>query len=220
MAFWNEYGMMILEATGQTVFMVTLSVLFSYILGVPMGVLAYITAPGSIAPHRPLYTVLDWVINLVRSVPFIILLVAIIPFTKMIAGTFIGPRGAIVPLTVGAAPFVARLVQGSLSELDKGIVESTTAMGATRWQIVTRVLLPEALPSLLHGLSVTTITLIGYTAIAGSVGAGGLGDMAIRYGFHRYQPNVMLACVVILVLLVQLIQVFFDRMIRKIDKSK
>lgn len=219
MSFFTEYGAMLLTATGQTLFMVILSVFFSYLLGVPMGVLAFISAPSSVAPMPRLYRVLDWIINIVRSIPFIILLVAIIPFTKLIMGTFIGTKGAVVPLTVAAVPFVARMVQGSIGELDRGIVESTRAMGATNLQIVTRVLLPECLPSLIRGMSITTITLIGYTAIAGTVGAGGLGDVAIRYGFHRYQSNVMLACIIILVITVQLIQFAFDRLARKVDKN-
>lgn len=219
MSFFNEYGMMLVTATGQTLFMVVVSVCFSYLLGVPMGVLAFISAPDSVSPMPRLYGVLDWIINIVRSIPFIILLVAIIPFTKLIMGTFIGTKGAVVPLTVAAVPFVARMVQGSINELDRGIIESTRAMGATNLQIVTRVLLPECLPSLIQGMSITTITLIGYTAIAGTVGAGGLGDVAIRYGFHRYQSNVMLACILILVIMVQLIQFGFDRLARRVDKN-
>lgn len=219
MSFFNEYGIMLLTATGQTLFMVVVSVCFSYLLGVPMGVLAFISAPDSVSPMPRLYRVLDWIINIVRSIPFIILLVAIIPFTKLIMGTFIGTKGAVVPLTVAAVPFVARMVQGSINELDRGIIESTRAMGATNLQIVTRVLLPECLPSLIQGMSITTITLIGYTAIAGTVGAGGLGDVAIRYGFHRYQSNVMLTCIIILVIMVQLIQFGFDRLSRKVDKN-
>ncbi|MEG0542731.1 MAG: ABC transporter permease subunit, partial [Angelakisella sp.] len=130
MAFFEEYGMMLLTATGQTLFMVVLSTLFSYLLGMPLGVLAFITAPGSITPRPRLYTMLDWIINITRSIPFIILLVAIIPFTRMVVGTYIGPKGAVVPLTVAAIPFVARMVQSSMNELDRGIIESTRAMGA------------------------------------------------------------------------------------------
>ena len=218
--FFAQYGSLLLEATGDTLFMVSLSVLFSYLLGVPLGVLATISEPESIAPCKPLYTVLDWIINITRSVPFIILIIALFPFTRWLVGSSIGPKGAIVPLVVGATPFVARLVQGSLNELDKGVVESAQAMGATNFQIVTRVLLPEALPSLLRGMAVSTITLVGYTAIAGAVGAGGLGDVAIRYGHHRFQPDVMYVTLVVIVLLVQVIQLAFDLLVKKLDKNK
>ncbi len=218
--FFAQYGSLLLEATGDTLFMVSLSVLFSYLLGVPLGVLATISEPESIAPCKPLYTVLDWIINITRSVPFIILIIALFPFTRWLVGSSIGPKGAIVPLVVGATPFVARLVQGSLNELDKGVVESARAMGATNFQIVARVLLPEALPSLLRGMAVSTITLVGYTAIAGAVGAGGLGDVAIRYGHHRFQPDVMYVTLVVIVLLVQVIQLAFDLLVKKLDKNK
>lgn len=219
MAFLEDYGMLLLTATGQTLLMVVASMVCSYLIGVPLGLLAFTSAPGSIAPHKNLYRLLDWVINITRSIPFIVLLVAIIPFTRLIMGTYIGTKGAIVPLTVAAIPFVARMVQSSISELDRGVIESTRAMGATNVQIVTRVLLPEALPSLVRGMSITTITLVGYTAMAGFAGAGGLGDVAVRFGYQRYQPDVMVACIVILVILVQLIQLGFDYAAKKLDKN-
>ncbi len=219
-AFFAQYGGLLLEATRDTLFMVVLSVLFSYLLGIPLGVLATISQPDSIAPCKPVYTALDWIINITRSIPFIILIIALFPFTRWLVGSSIGPKGAIVPLVVGATPFVARLVQGSLNELDKGVVESARAMGATNFQIVTRVLLPEALPSLLRGMAVSTITLVGYTAIAGAVGAGGLGDVAIRYGHHRFQPDVMYVTLVVIVLLVQVIQLGFDILVKKLDKNR
>ncbi len=218
--FFSEYGTLILTATGETLYMVTLSVILSYLLGIPLGVLATVTAPDSISPCKPIYSLLDWIINIIRSIPFIILIVALIPFTRWVLGSFIGPNGAIVALVIGAVPFVARLVQGSLNELDKGVIESTRAMGATNFQIITRVLLPEALPSLIRGMAVATITIVGYTAMAGAVGAGGLGDVAIRYGFHRYQTNVMFATIVVLVVLVQVIQLTFDALVKKMDKNK
>ncbi|MEA5012309.1 MAG: methionine ABC transporter permease [Angelakisella sp.] len=218
--FFSEYGTLILTATGETLYMVTLSVILSYLLGIPLGVLVTVTAPDSISPCKPIYSLLDWIINIIRSIPFIILIVALIPFTRWVLGSFIGPNGAIVALVIGAVPFVARLVQGSLNELDKGVIESTRAMGATNFQIITRVLLPEALPSLIRGMAVATITIVGYTAMAGAVGAGGLGDVAIRYGFHRYQTNVMFATIVVLVVLVQVIQLTFDALVKKMDKNK
>ena len=219
-AFFAQYSSLLLDATLDTLFMVSLSVLFSYLLGIPLGVLATISEPGSIAPCKPLHAVLDWLINITRSIPFIILILALVPFTRWLTGSSIGTKGAIVPLVVGATPFVARLVQGSLNELDKGVVESARAMGATNFQIITRVLLPEALPSLLRGMAVSTITLVGYTAIAGAVGAGGLGDVAIRYGYHRFQPDVMYITLVIIILLVQVIQLVFDILVKKLDKNK
>lgn len=222
MAFLETYGSLLLTETGKTLIMTFIPAIISYLVGIPLGVLVYVTFPGmnSIAPNKPLSTALDYGINITRSIPFIVLLVAIIPFTKLVAGTFIGVKGAIVPLTIAAIPFVARMVQGSLSELDKGVVESARAMGATNSQIIFHVLLPESLPSLVRGMSITTINLLGYTAMAGTVGAGGLGDVAIRYGFHRYQGDVMLATIIILVVLVQIIQAIFDLIARKIDKSK
>ena len=222
MAFLETYGSLLLTETGKTLIMTFIPAIISYLVGIPLGVLVYVTFPGmnSIAPNKPLSTTLDYGINITRSIPFIVLLVAIIPFTKLVAGTFIGVQGAIVPLTIAAIPFVARMVQGSLSELDKGVVESARAMGATNSQIIFHVLLPESLPSLVRGMSITTINLLGYTAMAGTVGAGGLGDVAIRYGFHRYQGDVMLATIIILVVLVQIIQAIFDLIARKIDKSK
>ena len=219
-AFFAQYSSLLLDATLDTLFMVSLSVLFSYLLGIPLGVLVTISEPGSIAPCKPLHAVLDWLINITRSIPFIILILALVPFTRWLTGSSIGTKGAIVPLVVGATPFVARLVQGSLNELDKGVVESARAMGATNFQIITRVLLPEALPSLLRGMAVSTITLVGYTAIAGAVGAGGLGDVAIRYGYHRFQPDVMYITLVIIILLVQVIQLVFDILVKKLDKNK
>lgn len=219
MAFLTEYGSLLLEATGQTLFMTVVALLLSYLIGMPLGVLLYSVAPRSLRPLRLPYHALDWSVNAVRSIPFIILLIFLIPFTKLVAGTFIGIKGAVVPLTVCAIPFVARMVQSSLGELDRGVIESSRAMGATGVQIVCKVLLPEALPSLLRGMSITAITLFGYTAMAGTVGAGGLGDVAIRFGLQRYQRDVMIACVILMVLIVQVIQFVFDRIVKKIDKN-
>lgn len=214
-----QYSGLIIQATGETLFMVIASVILSYLLGVPLGILATTSQPNSIAPCRSFYALLDGLINLTRSIPFFILIIALMPFTRLVMGSAIGPKGALIPLVIGATPFVARLVQSSLNELDRGVVESARAMGATNFQIVVKVLLPEALPSLLRGMAVTTITLVGYTAMAGAVGAGGLGDVAIRYGYHRFQPQVMYFALVVIVLLVQCIQLAFDLIVQRVDKN-
>ena len=219
-AFLSQYGNLLATALGETLYMVFFSVLCCYLLGVPLGVWVYMSAPGSLAPHRGVFAVLDWFINIVRSVPFLILMVALIPITRLIVGKGYGPNAVIFSLVVGATPFVARLVESSLNELDSGVIESARAMGATNFQIITRVLLPETLPSLLRGMAVATITIIGYTAMAGAVGGGGLGDVAIRYGYHRYQTNVMILTIVIMVALVQLVQWGFQVLVARVDKSK
>lgn len=172
---WDKYGMMLLEGTGATLYMTAASALFAYLIGLPLGVLMIVTAKGGIRPHPVLNSVLGWIINIGRSIPFIILIVALIPFTRLITGTSIGPTAAIVPLVIGAAPFVARMVETSLKEVDAKVVEAAQTMGATGWQIVWKVLLPESVPSLIRGTSISTITLIGYSAMAGTVGGGGSG---------------------------------------------
>lgn len=171
-------------------------------------------------PHRVLNAVLGWIINIGRSIPFIILLVAIIPFTRLIVGTSLGVPGAIVPLVVSAAPFVGRMVEQSLAEVDASLIEAAQSFGATVWQIVVKVYLWESLPSLIRGFSITLITLLGYSAMAGTVGAGGLGDIAIRYGYQRYMVDMMVATIIILIIVVQIIQSVCDFSARKIDKKK
>ena len=208
----------LLEGLGATLYMVTCSTLLAYLLGLPLGVLLYTTGKGGIHENLPLNRALGWIVNIGRSIPFIILIIALIPFTRLVAGKAIGPTAAIVPLVIGAAPFVARLVEQSLQEVDTGVIEAAKCMGATRLQIILQVLLGESLPSLIRGLSITAITLIGYSAMAGTVGAGGLGDIAIRYGYYRYQTEVMLFTILLLVLLVCLIQFLFGFTANRIDK--
>ena len=208
----------LLEGLGATLYMVTGSTLLAYLLGLPLGVLLYTTAKGGIHENIPLNRVLGWIVNIGRSIPFIILIIALIPFTRLIAGKAIGSTAAIVPLVIGAAPFVARLVEQSLQEVDTGVIEAAECMGATRTQIILHVLLGEAFPSLIRGLSITAITLIGYSAMAGTVGAGGLGDIAIRYGYYRYQIDVMLFTILLLVIIVCLIQFIFGFTANRIDK--
>ena len=217
-AFWNEYGHLLLQETGKTLIMVGVSTLFAYLIGLPLGVLLVITQPHGIWPRRALNQVLAWIINIGRSLPFMILMIAIMDFTKLVVGTKIGIKGAIVPLIVSAAPFVARMVETSLAEIDAGVIEAAQSMGATTGQIVWKVLLPEAKPSLVLGSSISIITILAYTAIAGAVGAGGLGDLALRYGYQRRVGSMMLATVVLLIVLVQIIQSMFSFLSRRIDK--
>ena len=187
------------------------------VLGIPLGIVLFVTDKKSFLPMPILNAVLGAVVNALRSVPFIILLVAIIPFTRLIVGSSIGTAAAIVPLTISVAPFIARIVETSLREVDKGLVEAAQAMGATNLQIVTKVLLPEAMPGILAGLTIAVISLIGYSAMAGVVGGGGLGDLGIRYGYQRFMPEVMWPVVIVLIILVQGLQSFGDRLVRKIS---
>ena len=198
--------------------MTGVSTLFAYVIGVPLGVALIVTGPNGLKPHRVLNAVLGWIVNIGRSIPFIILLVALIPFTRWIVGTSLGVPGAIVPLVVASAPFVGRMVEQSLAEVDGGLVEAAQSFGASVWQIVTKVFLKESLPSLIRGVSITFITLFGYSAMAGTVGAGGLGDIAIRYGYQRYQDDVMIAAVILCIVLVQVFQSAGDIAARKVDK--
>lgn len=209
---------MFLQGTWESLYMTVFSTFFAYLIGLPLGIWVYTSAPGGIAPAPKTNTVLGWIINIGRSIPFIILMVALIPFTRMVVGKSIGPTAACVSLIVAAAPFVARLVETSLEELDGGVIEAAKTMGATNKQIILKVLLPESIPSLVRGLSISTITLIGYSAMAGAVGGGGLGDIAIRYGYHRYQQGIMIITIILLVIIVQIIQCLFNFIARKIDK--
>lgn len=218
MEFFLEYKDMLFEGTYETLLMTFASTIFAYVIGLPLGVTMVITDAHGISPKKTLNTVLGAIINVGRSIPFVILIVAVIPLTRFIVGKAIGPVAAIVPLTIAAAPFVARMVETALQEVDPGVVEAAKTMGATNWQIAKKVLLPEAVPSLIRGFSITTITLIGYSAMAGAFGAGGLGDIAIRYGHHRYQADVMWVTVVLIVVIVQVIQMCFELAARKIDK--
>lgn len=216
--FFDQYGALLAQGTWDTLVMTVVSTLFAYVIGVPMGVVLTITAPGGLRPHKVVNAVLGWIVNIGRSIPFIILLVALIPFTRWIVGTSLGVPGAIVPLVVAAAPFVGRMVEQSLAEVDGGLVEAAQSFGASTWQIVYKVFLRESLPSLIRGVSITFITLFGYSAMAGTVGAGGLGDIAIRYGYQRYQDDVMIAAVILCIVLVQVFQSVGDVVARKIDR--
>ncbi|MFI8746446.1 methionine ABC transporter permease [Pseudomonas sp. NPDC077186] len=207
--FWPE----IWQASLDTLNMLLGSMLFTVLLGLPLGVLLFLTGPRQLFEQKALYGVLSLVVNVLRSVPFVILLILMIPFTELLVGTSLGVAGAIPPLVVGATPFFARLVETALREVERGIIEATQAMGASTWQIITRALLPEALPGLLAAATVTAITLVSYTAMSGLIGGGGLGDLAVRYGYQRYQPDVMAVTVILLLILVQVLQMVGDRLV-------
>ncbi|CAM3862392.1 methionine ABC transporter permease [Parendozoicomonas haliclonae] len=194
------------ESLLETLYMVIVSGLVSALLGIPLGVLLHVTRPGQILERKVLNQLLGIVVNATRSVPFIILMVAIIPLTRLIAGTSIGTTAAIVPLALASIPFVARIAEGALNEVSSGLVEAAQSMGATPLQIISRVMLPEALPGLINGLTLTLVTLVSYSAMAGAIGGGGLGDLGIRYGYQRFDGVIMLVTVAVLILLVQLIQ--------------
>ncbi|MDW6092294.1 methionine ABC transporter permease [Vibrio rhizosphaerae] len=213
----SQNSHLILNATWQTVYMVAFSGLVGFLIGIPLGVILHITKPKGLLENRRLNRILGAVVNVGRSVPFLVLMVAIIPFTKLLIGTFIGTTAAIVPLTIGAIPFVARLIEGALLEVPAGLVEAAQAMGAKPLQIITKVLLPEAMPTILNSVTITMVTLVSYSAMAGTVGGGGLGDVAIRYGFYRYDITVMAVTVVMLIVLVQIIQSIGDAIVRRVD---
>jgi D-methionine transport system permease protein len=206
------------DATLETVYMVAVSTLFTTVLGLPLGILLVTTAPGHVLRLPVLHRVLGVVVNIGRSLPFIILLVAVIPFTRLIVGTTIGSTAAIVPLTLAAIPFFARVVETAVREVDRGLIEAAQAMGCSTWEIIVKVLIPESLPALVLGLMITIISLLGYSAMAGAVGGGGLGDLAIRYGFHRFETNAMVATVVLLIVVVQGLQMLGDRMARRLTR--
>jgi len=201
-----RYNALMWSGLLETLYMVGLSLAVAVLGGIPLGVITTITREGHILPNKSLNTVLDGIINIGRSIPFIILMVAVIPFTRMIVGTSIGTTAAIVPLSLAAIPFMARITDNALLEVDPGVIESAHSMGAAPWQIVYKVLLPESLPAIMLGITLTAVSLISYSAMAGAVGGGGLGDIAIRYGYQRFKLGIMLETIVILVLLVQIIQ--------------
>jgi D-methionine transport system permease protein len=208
---------LLFTALGDTLIMVFASALFGCLLGLPLGVALHVTKAGQIMTNPLLNKTLGIIVNVGRSVPFIILLVAIIPLTRLIVGTSIGTIAAIVPLTVGCIPFIARLAEGALMEVPDGLLEAAKAMGAKPLQIIAKVLLPEALPGILNSVIITLVTLVNYSAMAGAIGGGGLGDVGIRYGYQRFDPTVMLVTVVILVVLVQLIQSAGERLVKQCD---
>ena len=219
-AFFAQYGNLFLQGTVDTLIMTCVATILAYVIGIPLGILLVVTSPNGLRPNRIVSTIVGWIVNIGRSVPFIILLVALIPFTRFIVGTSLGVPGAVVPLVVTAAPFAARMVEQSLEETDSGLVEAAQSFGASTWQIVWKVYLKETLPSLVRGAAITFVTLFGYSAMAGTVGAGGLGDIAIRYGYQRFQTDVMIYAVLLCVVLVIVFQAIGDVTARKIDKRR
>lgn len=209
---------LLITGIGETLYMVVISTVVAYVFGIPLGVIMYITDKKGICRNRVINLVVGVIINIIRSVPFLILLVAILPFTRLVVGTTIGPTATIVPLIVAAIPFVARMVESSLKEVDGGVIEAAKAMGSSNFQIITRVLLPEAKPSLLVGLTIAITTILGYSAMAGFTGGGGLGAIATNYGYYRYQTDVMLITVAVLVIIVQIFQEVGIRIVNKLDK--
>lgn len=206
-----------IQAVGQTVYMVFFSTLFASILGFILGIVVTVTSPKGLKPNKIIYNALDLIINVLRSFPFIILIVFIIPLTRAIVGTPIGEAAAIVPLTIAAAPFVARIIESSLKEVDSGVIEAAKSFGASNTQIIFKVMLKEAVPSIISGLTLTIINIIGYSAMAGSVGAGGLGKVAISYGYQRYQTDVMIVTVIILIIIVQGLQSLGNYLYKKLS---
>ncbi|MDL2324569.1 ABC transporter permease [Ruminococcaceae bacterium OttesenSCG-928-A16] len=216
--FLAKFGPILLKGTLDTLYMTFVSTFFAYLLGLPCGVLLTTTKKGGIHPAPRFNAIFGWFINIMRSLPFLILMIFIIPATRFIVGKAIGATAGIVPLVVAAVPFIARMVETSLEEVDHGVIEAARCMGATNLQIIMRALLVESIPSLLRGLSISTITILGYTAITGTIGAGGLGDIAYRFGYQRYETNVMYATIVLLIVLVSAIQAFCNLLARRADK--
>lgn len=209
---------MLIESVAATLYMTLVSTVFAYVLGLPLGIALVITAEDGLRPNKVIYKILDVVVNIVRSIPFLILLILVIPLTRLIVGKVYGPTATIVPLVLAAAPFIARMVESSLLEVDKGVIEAAQSMGAGLFTIIWKVLLAEARTSLIIGATIVLGTVLGYSAMAGIVAGGGLGDVAIQYGYYRYQPDIMWVTVVLLVLLVQLMQIVGTKLAKRLDK--
>ena len=211
---------MILKGIQETVYMTLLSTLMGYIIGLPMGVLLAVSDKDGLKPNRVLYRILDVIANIVRSIPFLILLILLIPFTRLVVGKSYGSTATVVPLVIAAGPFIARMVESSLKEVDEGVIEAARSMGASNLRIIVKVLLVEARTSLINGATIAVGTILGYSAMAGTIGGGGLGDIAIRYGYHRYQADIMIVTVVLLIILVQIFQSVGMMIANKIDRRK
>ena len=216
----TETIMMRVEGTRDTLYMTLMSTLFGYVLGLPMGIILTVTDKDGIRPNAAVYKVLDVIVNILRSVPFLILLILVMPFTKAIVGKTYGSTATIVPLVIAAAPFIARMVESSLKEVDPGVIEAAVSMGAGTGTVIWKVMLAEARTSLLVGVTIAIGTILGYSAMAGTVGGGGLGDIAIQYGYYRYETEIMIVTVVVLVVLVQILQSIGMMVSRKLDKRK
>ena len=211
---------MILKGIQETLYMTLLSTLMGYVIGLPMGVLLAVSDKDGLKPNQVLYRILDVIANIVRSIPFLILLILLIPFTRMIVGKSYGSTATVVPLVIAAGPFIARMVESSLKEVDEGVIEAARSMGASNLRIIVKVLLVEARTSLINGATIAVGTILGYSAMAGTIGGGGLGDIAIRYGYHRYQADIMIVTVVLLVILVQIFQMVGTTLANRLDKRR
>ena len=218
--FSSEVTAMLIRGVGETLYMTLFSTLFGYLFGIPLGILLTVTDKEGIKPNRVLFRILDIIVNIGRSIPFLILLILLIPFTRILVGKSYGSTATIVPLTVAAIPFIARMVESSLREVDPGVIEAARSMGAKTGTIVFKVLLVEARTSLIVGVTIALGTILGYSAMAGTVGGGGLGDIAIRYGYYRYETGIMIVTVVLLVLLVQILQLIGMVLSSKLDRRK
>ncbi len=216
----NDTIMMLVEGTRDTLYMTLMSTFFGYVLGLPLGILLTVTDKEGIRPNAFIYKILDVIVNILRSIPFLILLILVIPVTKAIVGKSYGSSATIVPLVIAAAPFIARMVESSLKEVDSGVIEAAVSMGAGTGTVIWKVLLAEARTSLLVGVTIAVGTILGYSAMAGTVGGGGLGDIAIRYGYYRYQTDIMIVTIVILVVLVQILQGIGMMLSKKLDKRR
>ena len=220
MSSWSTLLQLVGTATAQTLIMVFFSTLFSFILGAPLGVLLCITTEENLMPKPVLHQLIDRVVNVLRSFPFIILMILLFPFSRIIIGTSIGTAATVVPLSIAAAPFVARVIESALLEIDRGVIQAAVAMGSSTAEIVFKVMIPEALPPLVAGITLTIINLIGYSAMAGAIGGGGLGDLAIRYGYQRFRSDIMLAAVIVILVMVELIQFFGTRLSTALAKRR
>ncbi|MBD5521529.1 MAG: ABC transporter permease [Lachnospiraceae bacterium] len=216
----REVNMMILEGIRDTLYMTLASTLFGYILGLPMGITLAVTDKNGIRPNAVIYKILDVIANIVRSIPFLILLILLIPFTRLLVGKSYGSTATIVPLTIAAAPFIARMIESSLNEVDKGVIEAAQSMGAGNFTIIWKVMLVEARTSLISGATIAIGTILGYSAMAGTVGGGGLGDIAVRYGYYRYEQGIMIVTVVLLILLVQIFQTVGMMIANRLDRRR
>jgi D-methionine transport system permease protein len=211
---------MIWTSTLETLYMVFFSTLFSLLIGFPIGILLTVTKEGNILERPKLNKILDFIINTLRSFPFIILMILLFPLSRIIVGTTIGSTAAIVPLSISAAPFVARMIEGALNEVDKGLIEASSSMGANNWTIIFKVMIPETMPHIIHGITVTVVSLIGFSAMAGTIGAGGLGDLAIRFGYQRFKTDIMIYAVIVIIIVVQLLQSLGNYLVYRAKKNR
>ncbi len=208
----------LIPALGETLYMVLISTFLAVLIGFVPAIIMIITDKNGLKPNEPVYNTLDMIINVLRSFPFIILLILLIPFTRLLLGTYIGTTAAIVPLTIGCAPFVTRVIESALKEVDKGVIEAAKSFGASTSQIVFKIMLPEALPSIVSGITLTAIVVVGFSAMAGAIGAGGLGDVAMRYGYQMFKTDVLIATVIVLIVLVQAIQTIGTLIYKKVNR--